>query len=221
MQLAGPAIVEQLEPLKRILRGLGAGRLLIDGALFRRSPAAAAKGGAVVLSAGASLDRSMERVIAETAFTARILSLPQMAAPGEAAGRFTLFGKDGAGISAESPDALRRGGGEETLLIGGAFTESQAKALLRSPVRKEGLTLLARDAGCLMLQRETYGALTERGARFALRQTARLAAVTVNPVSAGGWSFPAEEFRERMQEAVCVPVLNVMTREESHDPADV
>ena len=42
---------------------------------------------------------------------------------------------------------------------------------------------------------------------------AHLAAVTVNPVSAGGWTFPAEEFLEKMQNAVAVPVLDVMTME--------
>ena len=111
--------------------------------------------------------------------------------------------------------------GEETLLISGALTESQAAGLLRSPVRKEGLTLLVRDAGCLMLQRETFEGLSRRGVKFAVRNAVRLAAVTVNPVSAGGWHFPEDEFRERMQEAVGVPVLNVMTGEESHDPTDI
>ncbi len=220
VQLAGPAIVGHLEPLKEMLRDFGAGRLLIDGALNRRSPAAAAKGGAIVLSTGASLDRSMERTVCETAFAAGILCLPQGEAPGEEKGHFTLFGEDKYGRTADL-NALQRGTGEETLLVGGALTESQAKTLLKSPVRKEGLTVLARDAGCLMLQRETFEALARRGVRFALQQTARLAAVTVNPVSAGGWTFPADEFRERVQEAVGVPALNVMTMEESHDPADV
>ena len=221
VQLAGPAIVGHLEPLKEMLRDLGAGRLLIDGALNRRSPAAAAKGGAIVLSTSASFDRSLEKTVAETAFTVKLLSLPEAPAPGKEEGHFTLFGKDAEGRAAEDVNALQRGTGEETLLVNGALTESQARALLRSPVRKEGLTLLARDAGCLMLQRETFEALSQRGVRFALQQAARLAAVTVNPVSAGGWTFPAEEFRERMQEAAGVPVLNVMTMEESDDPSDV
>ena len=181
----------------------------------------AAKDGAVILSTGASLDRSMERTVTETACAARILCLPQEAAPGEEKGHFTLFGEDKNGRPAEDLNALQRGMGEETLLINGALTESQAAGLLRSPVRKEGLTLLARDAGCLMLQRETFEGLSRRGVKFAVRNTVRLAAVTVNPVSAGGWHFPEDEFRERMQEAVGVPVLNVMTGEDNHDPADI
>ena len=151
----------------------------------------------------------------------RRMPSPQEAAPGAEKGHFTLFGEDKNGRPAEDLNALQRGMGKETLLISGALTESQAAGLLRSPVRKEGLTLLARDAGCLMLQRETFEGLSRRGVKFAVRNAVRLAAVTVNPVSAGGWHFPEDEFRERMQEAVGVPVLNVMTGEESHDPADI
>ena len=33
--------------------------------------------------------------------------------------------------------------------------------------------------------------------------------VTVNPVSAYGWKFDKDEFREKMQAAVDVPVMNV------------
>ena len=224
VQLAGPGIVEQLRPLRDMLRSFGAGRMMIDGALSRRSPAAAASGGAAVLSTGASLDRSMRRVIEETAFAAEILGLSAAALPEGAAfpgpeKRFALIRADGTAESVENLTALPRRENEECLLVSGAFTQAQARSLLLGPSRKEGLTVEVRDASCLMLQRETYEALKARGVRFAAEHAARLAAVTVNPFSAGGWTFPADEFLEKMQEAVGVPVLNVM--EESDDPAEL
>ena len=226
VQLAGPAIVDQIGALREMLRAFGAGRLLIDGALNRRSPAAAASGGAIVLSTGASLDRSMARVIEETAFAAEVLSLPAEDLPEGAAfpgadRKYLLIRADGTAEGVENLSSLPRREEEERLLVSGAFTQAQARSLLLGPSRKEGLTLQLRDASCLMLQRETYEALKARGVRFAAERAAGLAAVTVNPVSAGGWTFPADEFLERMQEAVGVPVLNVMTMEESDDPADL
>ena len=221
VQLAGPGIVEHLKPLKEMLEGFGAGRLLIDGALSRKSPAAAAAGGAAVLSTGASLDRDMDTVIAETAFAAALLCLPEMKAPGAEKGHFTLFRGDREGEAADSLSALKRGEGGEILMVSGALTEAQARNFLLSPVKKDGLTVLARDAACLMLKRETYEALVRRGVRFALQQSARLAAVTVNPVSAGGWQFPEEEFRDRMAAAVKLPVLNVRREEDGDDRADI
>ena len=91
VQLAGPGIVEQLAPLRVLLTELGAKMVLIDGALSRRSPAAGVTDGACVLSTGASLDRDLETVVAETAYVARLLTLPQMDAPGPEAGKLTLF----------------------------------------------------------------------------------------------------------------------------------
>ncbi|MBQ7144704.1 MAG: hypothetical protein IJR65_06055 [Oscillospiraceae bacterium] len=278
VQLAGPGIVEQLAPLRAMLTELGTGIVLIDGALSRRSPAAGVKDGACILSTGASLDRDLETVVAETAYAARLLTLPQTPAPGPEAGRLTLFracrhplSADGRAAQGSRPygadhtppnlvpvgaaalggpesrppladgraaqgsrpygaegetasltgtgfpdfpallDALRRERGPATVLLSGALTETQAKALLRSGAAREGLTLLCGGGSQLLLRRETFEALRFRGVRFAVRSTTRLAAVTVNPVSAGGWRFDPEAFRERMQAALPgIPVVDAL-----------
>ena len=181
VQLAGPSIVEQLTPLLGAFAAFGAERVLIDGALGRRSPAAAAgPGGCIVLSTGASLDRDMDTVAAETAFAAELLTLPKA-----------------------SPEP-------EDTLISGAFTETQAAALLRSGKKLDGMRLVAGDGSRYLLKRATYAALKARGVRFAVEREARLAAVTVNPVSAGGWRFDAERFLDKIRAAVGnVPALDV------------
>ena len=216
VQLAGPAMVEQLGLLRRKRNEYGAECVLIDGALSRRSPAAAAADGVCILSAGASLDRDLERVVAETAYAARLLCLPKEAAPGAAKDRLTLFleheAPEGRGFS-DFPaliDALRRARRPGTVLLTGGFSEAQARALLQSGAAGEGLRLLTEDGSRLLLRRETFEALKRRGLRFAVLRGARLAAVTVNPVSAGGWRFDADELLERTQAAVAVPVLDVM-----------
>ena len=181
VQLAGPSIVEQLTPLLGAFAAFGAERVLIDGALGRRSPSAAAgPGGCVVLSTGASLDRDMDTVAAETAFAAELLTLPKA-----------------------SPEP-------EDTLISGAFTETQAAALLRSGKKLDGMRLVAGDGSRYLLKRATYAALKARGVRFAVERETRLAAVTVNPVSAGGWRFDAERFLDKIRAAVGnVPALDV------------
>lgn len=210
VQLAGPGIVEQLKPLREQFTAFGALSVLIDGALSRKSPASGAADGACVLSTGASLHRDLDRVVAETAFAARLLSLPEAVSPGAELGRVTLFRADGTSEGGAGIAELRRGAGENTLLFSGALTEAQAKALLQDGTKKEGLTLLARDGSCLMLHRETYEALERRGVRFAVLHGSRLAAVTVNAVSAGGWVFDASEFLDKMRAAVSAPCVDVM-----------
>lgn len=184
VQLAGPSIVEQLAALRTLLDGFGADCLLIDGALSRRSPAAGASDGCCVLSTGASLDRDMDRVVAETAYVAKLLTLPEAApSDGEAA--------------------------QNRLAFPGALTEARARSLLRDSGKLKGLTVAVRDGSCYLLKRETFEKLEALGVRFTVERGTRLAAVTVNPVSAGGWRFDREEFLEKMRAAVPAPVLNV------------
>nr|MBQ6241702.1 hypothetical protein [Lachnospiraceae bacterium] len=209
VQLAGPGIVDHMIRLRREFDRFGAGPVLIDGALSRLSLLAGASDGACVLSTGASLDRDMDRVVAETAYVAVLLGLPEMPAPGPSQGKLTLFGEGPEGRTVKDLNRIDRAQPEETLLSEGAFTETQGRTLLKGYTKKPGLTLLVRDPSCLMLKRETYAALAARGTRFAVLKGTRLAAVTVNSVSAGGWRFDGEEFLEKMQAAVTVPVLDV------------
>ena len=210
VQLAGPAIVEHLRPLRQLFASFGAGSVLIDGALSRKSPASGATDGVCVLSTGASLHRDLDRVVAETAFAAELLTLPEAALPAPAQGRITLFRPDGTAEALVSPADLPRATGERTLSFSGALTDSALKPLLQSSVDKAGLQILVRDGSCLMLRRETYEAFKARGVRFAVQHSTRLAAVTVNAVSAGGWVFDRMEFLEKMRAAVAAPVLDVM-----------
>ena len=69
VQLAGPSAAGQLPPLTRRFQELGAQRVLIDGAAGRKSLAGAGVEGVALLCTGASLDRDMELVVAETAHT--------------------------------------------------------------------------------------------------------------------------------------------------------
>ena len=212
VQLAGPAMVGQIKALREECVRFGASSVIVDGALSRKSPAAAAADGVCVLSTGASLDRNMEKVVAETAYAAGLLSLPAADVPGKARGRFTLFDSRGESRPAERLDNLKRDPEEKTVLIDGALTESAAAALLKDGTDKKGLTLIARDGSCFLLKRETFEGLSVRGVRLAVLNGTRLAAVTVNPVSAGGWAFDRKVFLEKVRAAVSVPVWDVVEK---------
>ncbi|MBP3729532.1 MAG: hypothetical protein J6H18_04640, partial [Lachnospiraceae bacterium] len=209
VQLAGPGIVDHMKQLRRILSDFQAAPVLIDGALSRLSLLAGAEDGVCVLSTGASLDRDMDRVVAETAHVAAMLSLPEIPSPGESKGKKTLFRDGEEGEVLDELSRLKRGRGRDILFVEGAFTESQGRRLLQSPVNKENLTILVRDGSCLMVGRATAQALMARGIRWGVQKGTRLAAITVNRISAGGWTFEGERFLEKMQAAVKVPVLDV------------
>ncbi len=211
VQLAGPSIVEQMGLLRGRLHELGAQTVLVDGALSRRSPAAGVLDGVCVLSTGASLDRDLDTVVGETGFVCRILTLPEILPAGSAAGRFVLF-RDGESFDFDNAEALlsalKAGKGGQVLLAG-ALSEALGQRILRGGFSLEGLELVLEDSSRILLKKETFEKLCGRGLRFGVRQGTRLAAVTLNPVSAGGWRFDEGEFMEKMRAASPAPVLNV------------
>lgn len=76
-QIAGPSITAQAASLVKDLRGFGADKVIVDGAVGRKSLAMPGIADAVVLATGASLSKSMDGVIAQTRHIVDIFCLPE------------------------------------------------------------------------------------------------------------------------------------------------
>lgn len=83
VQLAGPSMRDQLARLSKLLRSLGAGIVLIDGAISRKSLSAPVVSEATILCTGASYSPDMQTVIEDTAYACRLLLLPRGTHPGK------------------------------------------------------------------------------------------------------------------------------------------
>ncbi len=202
VELAGPSMTEQIVSLTEQLKGFGAEKVLIDGALFRRSLCAPEAAEAVVLSTGASFGPDMEETVADTAFVAQLLTLPESGLwPDRQGHRFAR----GDIRCDELTDALEGQG--ETLCVAGAFTDAMAAMLLR---RKNIPQIIAVEDGTrLLLSRESYEKLRVRGVAFRVRRKNELIAITVNPFSAYGAPYDAAAFQELVARKVDVPVVNI------------
>ncbi len=180
VQLGGPSMTEQLKILNRRFFDLGADCVLIDGAAGRRSLGAASVADGAILCAGASLDRSMEKVAEETAFIAALMQLPLYA------------------------------GEEDAIALPGAVTDSVLVGILKQGKALAGKSLVADDPSKLLFSSQNYAKLARLGARMCLLARPKLLAVAVNPVSARGWRFKPETFRQSVAARVDVPVVDVM-----------
>ena len=87
VELAGPSMRDQIVSLTEQLKGFGAQKVLIDGALFRRSLCDPEAAEGVILSTGASYGPDMEKTAADTAFVAELLTLPTSGPWPQLAGR--------------------------------------------------------------------------------------------------------------------------------------
>ena len=76
VMLAGPSMVSQIAPLMKIFQDFSVSKIIIDGAVGRKSLAAPEIVQAVVLATGASLSKDIKAVIAETRHIAEIFNLP-------------------------------------------------------------------------------------------------------------------------------------------------
>lgn len=217
VQLAGPSAAGQLPPLCRCFAALGADRVIIDGAAGRKSLAGTGAEGTALLCTGASLDRDMGQVVAETAHVCRLFSAKRPDSPALCAAldgcgeRFALFTQEGEPL--ELP--LDEGGTPRwgklprehcVLWAAGGITDPLVKTLAR---RGAPLTLAAADATHVLAGRSAMDLFTRTGGRLAVRRELAIAAVGANPWSAYGWHFDAGRFVDALREAVTLPVVNV------------
>ena len=217
IQLAGPSAAGQLPPLCGQFAALGADRVLIDGAAGRKSLAGAGLEGTAILCTGASLDRDMDLVVAETAHTCRIFASKRpesgalCAALDGCAARFALFRPDGAPLDLPvdetgAPRWNKLPREACVLWAAGGITDPLLKTLAR---RGAPLTLVAADATHVLAGRAALDLFTRTGGRLQVRRELSIAAVGANPWSAYGWHFDPERFMTALRQALDLPVVNV------------
>jgi len=217
VELAGPSRGEQLRRIVARLLELGAERVLVDGAVDRRSPASPRVTEAAVMATGAVLSERLEEAVRRTAERVRQLTLPR--APdacrsGWTAGEVILRIGDRRERFPAS-DALkgtcdirpRIRGAPADVLVGGALSEPLLAELTGEPVR-----VVVRDPTCLFVEDRLLRRFERAGGTVTVLDPVRLAAVTVNPVSPEGWAFDALDFFEAVAEALPdVPVFDVVS----------
>lgn len=75
VQIAGPSMNRQLTTIRKYLTGFGAEKVLIDGAISRKSLCSPEVAESVILCSGASFDKNMDTVIAHTKYMSEIFRL--------------------------------------------------------------------------------------------------------------------------------------------------
>lgn len=214
VQLAGPSVTEQMAELRGIFFELGAERVLIDGAISRKSLCAPENCDAAILCAGASCHKDMSLVVMDTAYIARVLTLEERPGHIPSSGRLYFFRKgELVSVPDELPleEFLKKEPVEHTrlLYLNGALTDPFVKKLISLGKIGEGIEITVRDSGKVLLSRKVYEKFIGREGRIKVLRSVTLAAVAVNPVSAYGYHFNKDEFLRQMKCSVNVPVINV------------
>lgn len=222
VQLAGPSAAGQLRPLTARFMELGAQRVLIDGAAGRKSLAGAGVEGVALLCTGASLDRDMDLVVAETAHTCWLFArkVPEQAGLRAALegveDRFALFELDGSPLELPldengSPKWNKLPRRPLAVWAAGGVTDPLLKTLAR---RGAPTTLVTEDATHVLAGRSALDLFLRSGGQLTVRRELTIAAVAANPWSAYGWHFEPDKFISTLRQAIDLPVVNV--KEDQH-----
>ncbi|MDR3296017.1 MAG: hypothetical protein LBT26_09365 [Clostridiales Family XIII bacterium] len=225
VQVAGPVRVEDQIRLNAEMLRTGAEMILIDGAVDRRSIASPEASDAIILSTGAALSRSIAAVAAETGYLAELYGLPELEdawvrteiEKNAGAERILTFGegrvrapdvKTGLAAGRFIGEELRPG--TDYLYLPGALTKGMLSDL--PPKALQNTAFVVADPTKIFLDRNTWRRLRGKGLRVFLRNSVKIAAVTVNPCSPEGYAFDSEALAGAVREAVGggIPVIDVM-----------
>lgn len=226
VQLAGPSMTAQLSTLVDVFSSFGADMTIIDGALSRKTLCAPTVSEATILCTGASYSRDINVVIEDTAFSTALLTLPRQESFSEAELDMPISGKirfkraDGTveqmkdGLTLAEALRSREYADVKSAYITGAVTDATIKPVLMGGAKLKGFELSAEDGSKLLLSHDSYEKLLIRGVRIGVRRPVKLAAITVNPVSAYGFHMDPKLLLDSMRAAVNVPVVNVESKDE-------
>lgn len=227
VQLAGPSMTSQLAEVSADFRRLGVEKILIDGALGRKSLCSKKVSQSTILCTGASYHKDMEQVVRDTAFVCELLRLPQTELIVDDAiwnqNTYKYIPVWDAKMPAlpkekQSPEMLWRRGAVDApkrIVVQGGLTDAMVKSLVMSNADVKDKSFVLRDGSKILLSYDMYEKLRTKGLSFEVADAISLLAVTVNPFSAYGFHFDAKEFLERMSEAVDVPVFDVRSKSHS------
>jgi hypothetical protein len=238
VELAGPDTNSGIRFVCERMIEHGAARVLVDGAVNRKSSASPAVTDASILSSGAVLHRDMQRVVSETAHQAKLMSLPAFELPSghldnsEGTGGIdTLLPMDcSVAVMDESgtinpldlTTALNSGAeigrvlkeGDRAVLIRGSLTSRTIKDLMAVTQMYQNVPLIVEDATRIFIDERDWLISRKMGLMVRVMRRTNLLFITINPWSPRGWRFDAREFQSAVQKAVGpVQVLNVMGRE--------
>lgn len=205
IELAGPSTANGLLKVRDILSFLGAEKVFIDGAFSRKSPGSAKVAQAIVLATGAAYDKNIDTVIDYTSFICQTLLLPYVK---DFENKITdttknaAFDKNGNAIDIceKSLNDILKDKDIACVYLAGALTDD---VLL---VAKDK-TLIIEDFSKMLATLKTFEAYSSA---IKVLKPIKLSAVTINPTSPYGYCFDKNEFADKMQAAVLVPVFNIM-----------
>jgi len=223
VQIGGSSIGSQIVSLISYFKELGADKILVDGAISRKTFSSPIISDAAILSTGASLSVDMNKVVRETAYVAKLLTLAPLHDE-RAYCMIESFEEPIEKFSAIMPDYSVRAidlsrpvdtlEGAIYIYVSGALSDGFMNKLIMSNINLLGIKIVVQDGSKLFISERTFEKIGLKGSEIVVMRPINLLAITINPVSATGYIFDKEAFLESLKQQTDIPVYNVADQEE-------
>lgn len=226
VELGGPSINSHMMKICSELKGFGSSLVLVDGALSRKTSASPSITEATILSTGASLSGSMDKVINLTKHTVRLLSLEpeanleilNLSSDILKDSRVGIIYKDNtvkklsAQTSLEASKEIVENLNKDSthIVVKGILSDKLLEDIMKSTDKFKSTTLLVEDGTKIFLNVDNLYKFEKQGGRIRVMNKINLICLTVNPKSPFGYEFDKNEFLKRLQAAVHIPVIDVL-----------
>ena len=226
VDLGGPSVNSQMSKICNYLLDLGCEKVLVDGALGRKTFASPGITEATILSTGASVSRSMNKVIEKTAHTASLLSIPSEKDPYilELCNntldehRINIIYNNGTIKHLKASTSLDAGKdivynlneNVAYIYIKGILSDKLLLDIIKSTDEYKKVIFLVEDGTKLFLTEEIYKKFIVTGGQIKALCPINILFITCNPKSPYGYEFNKDMFLNKLRKAVDLPVFNVL-----------
>lgn len=227
VQVAGPQLLSEIKEVSNTMLGLGAGFVVIDGALDRLSQAAPTISEATILSTGAVLSRDMNKVIEETLHVVKTLSLPEVEDEEIRTMAREIIARDEIAVVDDESNidiiplktALNAGHimGEHLkdnsayLVIPGSLVKKTLEDLTRTTRKYKNVEIIIKDGTRVFVEPRDWLKFMRQGINIKVLDKINLIGITLNPYSPAGYYFQPEEFKSKMRQYITnIPIEDLV-----------
>lgn len=211
------------EVIKRIEK-YNVSKILIDGALFRKSIASFKIADAAILSTGASYSKNINKVVSDTSLLLEELMLEQI----DKKTADLLNGDDKSIVInnelektiievdtvLSNEDTVKKYLLKDSkyLYLDGALSNKMVQVIIDKRFDLNGLTVIVKDATHIVVDAEYLRKLKLTKTKLLVINKINVLFLTYNPHSSLGYDFDDSEFLAKLKTNISIPIINVLKR---------
>lgn len=218
--VAGPSTKHEMINVINKLKKYAPKKILIDGALFRKSLASSQVSDAVILSTGASYSDDMEKVVLDTTNIVNQFSVDEVSRDIK-----QLLPERNCVIQDDlqmdlvednwihtNTELLKNILNEKSkyLYLHGALTDNIIKSLISIRDRLHNLVIILNDATHILCSHQYYNKLAKMKIEVLVKHKSQMLFVSYNPTSPYGYTFDNEKFKKLLEQNIDIPCINVI-----------